>query len=94
MAVQTAWLPTALPFILGFADFNNLYLMYSDEEARRDPLKAALNRHATEDGSHVVLTTRYCSRLRPRRLWRPLERRLAHRLHYYILDGMRATLPA
>jgi hypothetical protein len=49
---------------------------------------------ATEDGSQVVLTTHYRSRLRPRRLWRPLERCLAHRLHRHILDGMRATLPA
>jgi hypothetical protein len=49
---------------------------------------------ATRDGSQVVLTTHYCSRLRPRRLWRPLERFLAHRLHRHILDGMRATLPA
>ena len=44
------------------------------------------------DGSEVVLTTHYCSHLRPRRLWRPLERCLAHRLHRHILDGMRAAL--
>jgi hypothetical protein len=49
---------------------------------------------ATRAGSQVVLTTHYRSRLRPRRLWRPLERYLAHRLHRHILDGMRATLPA
>lgn len=49
---------------------------------------------ATRDGSQAVLTTHYRSRLRPRRLWRPLERYLAHRLHRHILDGMRATLPA
>jgi len=48
---------------------------------------------ATGDGSAVVLSTRYCSRLRPRWLWRPLERCLAHRLHRHILEGMRATLP-
>jgi hypothetical protein len=47
---------------------------------------------ATGDGSEVVLTTRYRSRLRPRWLWRPLERCLAHRLHRHILDGMGATL--
>jgi hypothetical protein len=47
---------------------------------------------ATGDGSEVVLTTHYRSRLRPRRLWRPLERCLAHRLHRHILDGMHATL--
>lgn len=43
---------------------------------------------ATRAGSEVVLTTRYRSRLRPRRLWRRLERYLAHRLHRHILDGM------
>lgn len=47
---------------------------------------------ATGDGSQVVLTTHYCSHLRPRRLWRPLERYLAHRLHRHILDGMRVAL--
>jgi hypothetical protein len=47
---------------------------------------------AMGDGSHVVLTTHYRSRLRPRRLWRPLERCLAHRLHRHILDGMRMAL--
>ena len=49
---------------------------------------------AAEAGSEVVLTTHYRGRLRPRRLWRPLERSLAHRLHRHILDGMRATLAA
>lgn len=48
--------------------------------------------HATGDGSEVLLTTRYRSRLRPRWLWRPLERYLAHRLHRHILDGMGAML--
>ena len=43
-------------------------------------------------GAEVVLTTHYCSHLRPRRLWRPLERCLAHRLHRHILDGMRIAL--
>ena len=47
---------------------------------------------ATEQGSDVVLTTHYRSHLRPRRLWRPLERCLAHRLHRHILDGMRIAL--
>ena len=49
---------------------------------------------AAEDGSEIVLTTHYRGHLRPRRLWRPLERSLAHRLHRHILDGMRATLAA
>jgi len=57
-------------------------------------LQGSYEIRATRDGSQVVLTTHYCSRLRPRWLWRPLERCLAHRLHRHILDGMRATLPA
>ena len=47
---------------------------------------------AVTDGSEVVLTTHYCSHLRPRVLWRPFERWLAHRLHRHILDGMRVAL--
>jgi hypothetical protein len=43
-------------------------------------------------GSEVVLTTAYYGHLRPRWLWRPLERYLAHRLHRHILDGMREQL--
>lgn len=47
-----------------------------------------------DDRSEVVLTTRYRGHLRPRWLWRPFERFLAHRLHRHILDGMRVTLEA
>jgi hypothetical protein len=47
---------------------------------------------AAEAGSEVLLTTHYHSHLRPRWLWRPLERCLAHRVHRHILDGMRAAL--
>jgi hypothetical protein len=47
---------------------------------------------AAGDGSVVLLTTHYHSHLRPRWLWRPLERSLAHRVHRHILDGMRAAL--
>jgi hypothetical protein len=43
-------------------------------------------------GSRVVLATLYSGHLRPRWLWRPLERFLAHRLHRHILDGMRDAL--
>jgi hypothetical protein len=46
------------------------------------------------EGSEVVLTTRYRGHLRPRWMWRPFERFLAHRLHHHILDGMRVTLEA
>jgi hypothetical protein len=45
-------------------------------------------------GTEVVLTTTYRGHLRPRWLWRLLERFLAHRLHRHILDGMRAMLKA
>lgn len=47
---------------------------------------------ACGDGADVVLTTNFEARLRPRRLWRPLERFLAHRLHRHILDGMSEAL--
>jgi hypothetical protein len=42
-------------------------------------------------GAEVGLTTRYRGHLRPRWLWRPFERLLAHQLHRHILDGMGAT---
>jgi len=41
-------------------------------------------------GTRVTLTTQYRGHLRPRWLWQPLERLLAHRLHRHILDGMGA----
>ncbi|HTV57320.1 MAG TPA: hypothetical protein VMJ93_00445 [Verrucomicrobiae bacterium] len=44
-------------------------------------------------GSDVALTTNYVAYLRPRFLWRPLERLLAGQLHRYILDGMRKASP-
>ncbi len=44
--------------------------------------------------SELVLTTQYCGHLRPRWLWRRVERFLAHRLHSHILDGMRLELEA
>ncbi|MEO7114146.1 MAG: hypothetical protein ABI183_27140 [Polyangiaceae bacterium] len=45
-------------------------------------------------GSEVVLTTQYRGHLRPRFLCRPFEHYLAHRMHRYILDGMREALSA
>ncbi len=45
-----------------------------------------------EGGSEVVLTTHYRGHLRPRRLWRPFERLLAHNVHRHILEGMRSLL--
>jgi hypothetical protein len=49
---------------------------------------------AIEGGSEVVLTTCYRGHLRPRWLWRPLERWLAHRLHRHILEGMSEVVAA
>ncbi len=48
---------------------------------------------AVDGGCEVALTTRYRGHLRPRRLWRPLERLLAHQLHRHILSGMGAARP-
>jgi hypothetical protein len=45
-----------------------------------------------DGGSRVALTTRYVGHLRPRWLWRPIERALAHRVHRHILEGMRPML--
>ncbi len=44
------------------------------------------------DGADLVLTTTYLARLHPRRLWRPLEKFLASRLHRHILNGIRTAL--
>lgn len=45
------------------------------------------------EGSEVALTTNYVAYLRPRIVWRPLERLLAGQLHRYILEGMRTASP-
>ena len=49
---------------------------------------------AAPAGSEVALTTRYRGHLRPRALFRPLERRLTHEIHGHILAGMRSALEA
>jgi hypothetical protein len=46
---------------------------------------------AADGGCEVALTTKYRGHLRPRWLWRPFERLLAHQLHRHILGGMAAT---
>ena len=46
---------------------------------------------ADAQGCEVALTTQYRGHLRPRWLWRPFERLLAHQLHRHILGGMGAT---
>jgi len=45
------------------------------------------------DGADVVLTTSYRAYLRPRLLWRPLEKILAGQLHCHILNEIGTTLP-
>jgi hypothetical protein len=48
-----------------------------------------------EDGeghTRVVLNTCYRGHLRPRVLWRPFERWVAHMMHRHILSGMRVHL--
>jgi hypothetical protein len=47
---------------------------------------------AVDGGTEAALTTRYRGHLRPRWLWRPFERLLAHQLHRHILGGMRHAL--
>jgi hypothetical protein len=43
--------------------------------------------------TEIMLTTDYDAYLRPRALWRPLERFVAHLFHRHILGGMRDALP-
>jgi len=50
------------------------------------------NIRQVEVGSDLVLTTVYRGHLRPRWVWRPFERFLAHRLHQHILNGIRDLL--
>jgi hypothetical protein len=59
-------------------------------ERRMTTVEGSYEFRAVGAGTRVTLTTQYCGHLRPRRLWKPLERLLAHRLHRHILDGMGA----
>jgi hypothetical protein len=43
--------------------------------------------------TEIMLTTNYHAYLRPRALWRPLERFVAHLFHRHILGGMCDALP-
>jgi len=43
---------------------------------------------ASDDTSDVVLRTHYLAFLRPRWLWRPIEKLLVHQLHRHILGGI------
>ncbi len=45
-------------------------------------------------GTRLLLTTAYRGRMRPRFLWRLIERYLCHRLHHHILIGMQERLGA
>ncbi|MEO8133829.1 MAG: hypothetical protein ABI831_07640 [Betaproteobacteria bacterium] len=53
-------------------------------------VEGAYEFRAAGAGTEVALTTQYRGHLRPRRLWRPFERLLAHQLHRHILVGMGA----
>ncbi len=57
-----------------------------------ETVEGAYEIRAEGSGSEVALTTTYRGHLRPRRLWRPFERLLAHQLHRHILGGMGAML--
>ena len=46
---------------------------------------------AAPRGAQVKLVTKYRGHLRPRWVWRPVERVLAHAFHRHILTGMGAT---
>jgi hypothetical protein len=39
--------------------------------------------------SRITLTTRYERKLRPARIWEPIERQVIHTLHGHVLEGMR-----
>ena len=54
-------------------------------------VEGAYEIRADGHGSQVALTTNYRGHLRPRWLWRPFERLLAHQLHRHILGGMGAN---
>jgi hypothetical protein len=54
----------------------------------------AYDYRADGDGCELVLTTRYRGHLRPRWLFRPFEAFLAHRMHDYILNGMKVSVRA
>ena len=49
--------------------------------------------HRCRDGADVILTTDYLAYLYPRRVWYPLERLLATRLHRHILADIDSALP-
>ena len=44
------------------------------------------------DETDLTMTTRYLALLRPRWLWRPLERLIARQLHKFIVRGIRAAM--
>ncbi len=48
----SAWLPAAAFFVFGFKDLNAEIFRYPEGEAAADPLKKAVNDHASEDSNH------------------------------------------
>jgi len=61
-------------------------------ESRVRTCQGTYDLRAAEGGTDVVLTTYYAGRLRPRALWRVMERYVCHRVHLHILMGMRDRL--
>ncbi len=43
--------------------------------------------------TEIALATKYQGYLRPRYLWQPIERFIAHQFHHHILNGMCASFP-
>jgi len=95
-AERLVFVPVAAPFVMAFADLNNLVLHRPEAN---DPLESLLNVHSREDGSHFrlylddLVTLGFDLQLRYteaiRRLWaaeRPAVRRTCH-----VLTALLAT---
>ena len=62
-------------------------------ERRVRALRGSYRIRPCGQGTEVILTTAYSSRLGPRFFWRPIEEFMVHLMHRYILEGMRTTAP-
>jgi hypothetical protein len=48
--------------------------------------------HRNGEGSEIALTTNYSAFLRPRGLWRPVEKLVTNQLHRHVLNGIRMAI--